>query len=295
MVREHHLLEFGQAPGGSQQVAQPQSGEGPRLGERPTHDQGALVIDQVDRRGVGELAVGLVHDQQAARRIQRLEGGRQHVGGIDGPGRVVGRAEEQDVGSLGGNQVAYRRGGQFELLAPASGDHTRAGGAGDLGMHGVGGLEDGGGPTGAAVGQQHRLEHLVGAVGAEHLLGIDAVASRQGTAQLAGGPVRISVEPKVPQGVGERVDPALGGWKRRLVGVEADLDVHLRRVIALEGRDLRPGAGSLRHRSPPPGRPADGGPTRRGRRGPRRRPGPPRGDPGRRGRRTRRSPRAGPW
>ena len=59
-------------------------------------------------------------------------------------------------------------------------DHGGPGDAGDLGVHGVGGFKDRRGAPRAAVGQEQALEHLVGAVGGEHLAGPNAVRVGQG-------------------------------------------------------------------------------------------------------------------
>ena len=80
-----------------------------------------------------------------------------------------------------------------EVGGPLALDDRRAGDPGDLGMHLVGRLERGDRPTGARVGEQHRLQHLVGTIGDEHLRGIDAVALGDRTAQFRRGPIRVAM------------------------------------------------------------------------------------------------------
>ena len=47
----------------------------------------------------------------------------------------------------------------------------------------IGRLEDGRRAPGPTVSQEQALQHLVGAVGAEHLAGVDVVVGGQGDAQ----------------------------------------------------------------------------------------------------------------
>ena len=98
------------------------------------------------------------------------------------PGRVVGRAEEGD-GRLRRRRARRRtRSRSREKSAPALAlDHRGPGEVGDVGVQGVGRLERR--PTdrpGAAVGQAERLQHLVGAVGAEDLVGPHTVQVGRG-------------------------------------------------------------------------------------------------------------------
>jgi hypothetical protein len=115
-----------------------------------------------------------------------------------------------------------------------------------VGVQGVGRLEHGHGAAGAAEGQQQALEHLVGAVGAEDLLGTDAVDLRQRRAQRPGPAVGIAVELDARQLGAQRVHPGAGRRDGRLVGVEPDRHVHLGRVVPLD--ELQVGShGNRRH------------------------------------------------
>ena len=150
-------------------------------------------------------------------------------------------------------------------------DHRGAGEPADVGVQRVGRLPHRGGAAGAAVGEQQRLQHLVRAVGHEHLGRVDVVQPGDGGPQVGRGPVGIAV----PVDGGRRPSrrrPAssAGGAVGRLVRVEAHVDVDLGRVVALHERDVVAGPD---HASPRPGRRraqrAGGGSTRRGRRSPR--------------------------
>ena len=78
----------------------------------------------------------------------------------------------------------------------------------------VGRLPDRGGAARAPVGEQHGLEHLVGAVGDEDLLGSDIVELADGGPQLGGGAVGVAVPVDRPAtAAGQLAGPALG-WRR---------------------------------------------------------------------------------
>ena len=62
-----------------------------------------------------------------------------------------------------------------EVAVPVPLHHAGAGDAGDVAVQGVGGLERGRLAARSPIGEQQGLQHLVGAVGAEHLAGLDAV------------------------------------------------------------------------------------------------------------------------
>ncbi len=83
---------------------------------------------------------------------------------------------------------------------------------GDLGVHLICRLEGDDRSTRPGVGQQDRLEHLVGAVGSEHLGRVDTVRRGDRLAQLGGGAVGIAVpvDPRHLRGNGV----AKGGRRR---------------------------------------------------------------------------------
>ena len=124
------------------------------------------------------------------------------------------------------NKVAVAAGCSIEFLKPAH--------PGDVGVQGVGRLECGDGPAGTPVGQADRLEHLVGAVGREHVGGVDR-SGGLGTLDLGDarsqsdrGAVRVAVPLDPRQTGGERVDERRRRRLGCLVGVEPDPDVDLR-------------------------------------------------------------------
>jgi hypothetical protein len=124
-----------------------------------------------------------------------------------------------------------------EVGGPLALDHRGPGDAGDVGVQGVGGLERGDVPARAAVGEQQRLQHLVGAVGGEDLLGPHAVEGGDPGPQLAVGPVGVAVPlgRDTSAASASRQAAAAG---RRLVGVEAHGHVDLRRVVAPSGSQV---------------------------------------------------------
>ena len=65
----------------------------------------------------------------------------------------------------------------FERVVSSTRDDGRPGEQGDMGVQRVRRLEQHGWPARAAVREQEALDHLVRAVGAEHLLRLDRVVS----------------------------------------------------------------------------------------------------------------------
>lgn len=185
---------------------------------------------------VAELAVRLVdHDH---RRLRGLRGvvQREDGRGVDGgAGGVVGRGDEDDVGTLPGDHLACRVHVDGEVLVARPGDPAGSGAPGDEGVHGVRGLEADRGTAGAAEGLQQLLEHLVGAVGrpdvgaADLVPGGAAEVAGQLGAELDGFPVGVAVE--VTGGLADPlrdpVDQRLGERVRILVGVQPDRYVEL--------------------------------------------------------------------
>ena len=104
-----------------------------------------------------------------------------------------------------------------EVGRPLPHRHAGAGDAGDVGVQGVGRLEDGDRPPVAAVGQAQGLEDLVRPVPHQDLLGPDAVQLADGGAQGRGLAVGVAVERRrrpAPPGT-PPATPAAGGRATR--------------------------------------------------------------------------------
>ena len=71
VVRQDHLLQLGDDPRRGDGVAEPGRRHAPRLGERAHDDEWHVVADEVQRRPVGELGVGLVDDDEARRGVEQ--------------------------------------------------------------------------------------------------------------------------------------------------------------------------------------------------------------------------------
>ena len=140
---------------------------------------------------------------------------------------TIGAASREHTAHLG--EVEREVGGALAL------GHRGAGEPGDVAVQLVRRLERGHGAPGPGVREQQRLQHLVAAVGREHLVGAHAVQRGDAVAQLGGGAVGIAVPLHPGQLGGERVAPRGGRREGRLVGVQAHAHVDLRRVVALEG------------------------------------------------------------
>jgi hypothetical protein len=102
--------------------------------------------------------------------------------------------EHRNVTSVRGASITRRTSDRVEVksAAPLALDHRGAGDPGDVGVQLVGRLEGRHRAARPGVGEQERLEHLVGAVGGEDLLGIDAVCSAI-AAQRRGRAVGVAV------------------------------------------------------------------------------------------------------
>jgi hypothetical protein len=235
VVRQHHLVELGDEVARADQVAEARGGHRPGLGEGAGDDEGRGVVDQLEGGPRSELAVGLVHHQQPRCQVEHGSDGGfvlEHAGG------VVGRRQEGD-GRRGVSEHATDLVEvEAEVLAPLPDRHRGAGDARDVAVERVGGLEDGGGAARAAVGEAQRLEHLVGAVGREDLLGRHVVVPGDRLAEAAVRAVGVAV-PLHGRDLGlERVDEALRRRDRCLVGVQPDGHVDLGRVVPLHEREV---------------------------------------------------------
>ena len=109
----------------------------------------------------------------------------------------------------------------------------------------VGRLEHGDRAAVPAVGEAQRLQHLVRAVGREHLARRRRRAARRSRRAARWRPGRGSGASRraTARRRARRATPAGGGYGR-LVGVEPDLDVDLGRVVALHERRGRRAAGT---------------------------------------------------
>jgi hypothetical protein len=133
-----------------------------------------------------------------------------------------------------GEERAGGRGVDREVGRALPYDHRGPGDASDVRVQRVRGLEHRRRPPGTAEGEQHRLQHLVRAVGAEQPLeGLVELIGERG-AQLACIAIRIPVEGRVAQCIQPRVDELLRRCVRALVRVEPYGHVELRRVVSLE-------------------------------------------------------------
>ena len=192
MVRQHDGLAGQHHLGVGDGVPEPGAGHGPRLGERPGHDQARVRCPaQGERAPARELTVRLIDDDEARGRLENSDHGPLRLGPA---GRVVGRAQEGDLGLRAGQEGPRRLGVDAEVLRPPALDHGGPGQPADVRVQGIGRLEHRGPAAGPPVRQQEALQHLVGAVGAEHLLGRHPVQRGDGGAQLGGRPVGIAVE-----------------------------------------------------------------------------------------------------
>jgi hypothetical protein len=80
---------------------------------------GRVLVEQRQRRPVGELGVRLVGDHEPGRDVEQLD---HALGGLDQPGRVVGRREEHDVGPGGVDDAPHLRGSRVKsaLRSPST-------------------------------------------------------------------------------------------------------------------------------------------------------------------------------
>ena len=149
---------------------------------------GTVLVDQRQRRPGRELAVGLVddHEPRRARSMHLAHGGLRlhHARG------VVGRAQERDDRACLGQHPAHLVEVEREVRRPLALDDGGPGDAGDVAVQLVGRLERGDGAARAAVGEEQALQHLVRAVGREHLVGptpcSSAIAARSSVAPRSG-------------------------------------------------------------------------------------------------------------
>ena len=124
----------------------------------------------------------------------------------------------------------------------------------DVRVQRVGRLEHQGAATRPPEGQEQALQHLVRAVGAEHLVRRDAVQVGHGLPELGRRPVGIAVEGDLRQRGQQLLAPGVGRRERRLVGVEAHLRLDLGRVVALGQLEVGPHRRDGAHGGPRSGR-----------------------------------------
>ena len=141
VVRQHHPLQLLHDLGRPDQVAEPAGGHRPRLGERPGDDQRPVVVDQVQRRPRGELAVGLVDHDQAGRQLDAPP--RPRSWGSTSPVGLLGEHRNVIAGSAARCTRAHLVEVEGEVGGALPHRHVGAGDAGDVGVQGVGRLEHG--------------------------------------------------------------------------------------------------------------------------------------------------------
>ncbi len=121
-----------------------------------------------------------------------------------------------------------------EVLATLPLDDGGSGDPRDLGVHLIRGLERRHRPARPGVREQQGLQHLVRAVGGEHLLRQHPVELGDGGAEFEGRPIGIPVPVHPRQLRGERISERRGRGFGRFVGVQTDRHVDLGGVVPLE-------------------------------------------------------------
>ena len=100
-----------------------------------------------------------------------------------------------------------------------------------MGVQRVSRLEQHRGPAWPPVREQEALDHLVRAVGAEHLGGVDRVVGGERRSQGGRFTIGVAVQRDGPQLVGQCFDKGVRRRLGGLVGVQPDIDLDLRRVV----------------------------------------------------------------
>ena len=234
VVRQHDLVELGDEPRRTDEVAEPGPGHRPRLRERARDDERAR-----PRRPASAPT-----SRRTGRRPRRRRPGpatvpsssRDASDRLDEPGRVVRRAEERDVRLRDARRPGEPRPRSSVKSAARSPSTTVGpGDPGDVAVQLVRRLERGHGAARPGVGEQQRLQHLVRPVGGEHHVGATRRAASAIAARSVGrGAVGVAV-PLDPRQLGrEGIAPRGRRRERRLVGVQPHADVDLWRVVPLE-------------------------------------------------------------
>ncbi len=228
VVREQHLFELRDHPGGRDREAESHSRERPDLGIGAHDCQRPRFGYELHRAPSREFPVGLVDHQQrtgAGRRVgQPFDGCAR----FDGARGIVGTAHEHDRGPRlldGGDRVV---GIDAVIGSALAGHDIGARAPRDLRVQRIRRFEDQRAPSRAAVGEQERLQNLVAAVPAQDSPDRLVEKGTERRSQLGRGAVGIPV----PLDVAQRVEPTLqergGRTVGTLVGVEPDTDVDLR-------------------------------------------------------------------
>ena len=172
---------------GPDREPEPDRGERPHLRVRAHDDERARLVDELDRAPRRELAVGLVDDEQgtvvARERRQAFDlprGRRRCRSGCSGCTRT------RSLGALDASSSSAAVDVDREVGGPLPRDDLGARDAGDVRVQRVRRLEHRRAPARPAVGEQQRLQHLVGAVRAEHALG------RLAEERAEAGPQRVA-------------------------------------------------------------------------------------------------------
>ena len=236
VIRKHHLVELRNDRRWADQVAETACRHRPRLRERSYHDERHRLVDHGQCRPVGELTVRLVDDEQTRLRIEDCT----HVARrLDETRGVVGRTQERDCGPVLADQFDRAIDVELEVSTALAFHDCGTGEAGDVSMQLIRRLEGDDRAAGAAVGEQQCLQHFVRTVCGEHLVGPHVVRFCDGAAQRRSRCGRDSDAIRLARARQRmrRARPPVAAV-RRLVGVEANADVDLRRVIALESSQI---------------------------------------------------------
>ena len=199
---------------------------------------------QLDRTLRAEVHVGLVDHHHAVGvglddGFDLVEGQAESRGGV-GVGDDDGLAAEIEVVPMIHREVLFER----DFLV---------GNAVQLGEDGVEAVGDGGEDQGVILvgkGHEGEVQHLVGAVGEDDLLGCNPVEGGQLVGQLSAGGVGVELEPS-RLGLG-CLNHGGGGREGRLVGVELDI-LHIPRLLAggVGGQLFQPFGEEAAHIRPP--------------------------------------------
>ena len=128
--------------------------------------------------------------------------------------------------------IADQVGVQREVVGARLRHHLGAGHAADVAVQGVGRLEGERSATGAAVGEGHALQHLVGTVGGEDPIGGGPLHLGDAGPQGRRSAIRVAIPVHLGQALGQATPESLRRRLGGLVGVQPHGDVQLGRVIA---------------------------------------------------------------
>ena len=116
VIRQRDLVELGDEPRRADEVAEAGAGHRPRLAERAGDDERHVVVDELDRRPVGELAVGLVDHDQPGRGVDHGAHGRAVT--RPDPVGLFGEHRNVTIGSAAAQTAAHLVEVEREVVAP---------------------------------------------------------------------------------------------------------------------------------------------------------------------------------